>query len=973
MKKLILFLLIAVVTVTAAFSQAPQKFSYQAVVRDAGNTPVANHSVSVRISILQGDANGVAVYVENQTVSTNANGLMTLSVGDGTVVGGDIAAIDWANGPYFLKTETDPTGGTNYSIVGSQQLMSVPYALYAGNSTGGGFSGDYNDLINTPQIPTVPTNVSAFVNDAGYITAADVPHAADIPTNVSAFINDAGYVTSAQIPTVPTNVSAFVNDAGYITAADVPQAADIPTNVSAFTNDANYITLSQVPAQVPADWNATTGVSRILNKPTLFSGNYNDLTNKPTIPTIPANVSAFYNDRGYITASNIPANVSAFYNDAGYITSAEVQQAANIPTNVSAFYNDANYITLSQVPAQVPADWNATSGVSRILNKPTIPTVPTNVSSFTNDAGYVTSSQLPTVPTTVSAFINDAGYITSADVQQAANIPTNVSAFYNDANYITLSQVPAQVPADWNATTGVSRILNKPAIPTVPTNVSAFSNDAGYITYSSIPTTVSSFVNDRGYLTASDIPDQVNADWNATSGAAYIYNKPTIPTVPTNISAFNNDRNYITLAQVPDQVNADWNATSGAARILNKPTIPTVPTNVSAFNNDRGYITASSIPTNISSFVNDRGYITASSVPTNVGAFENDVHYITEAQLNAILASLNYTIDSLRDRITALETLPPTSGSVTTSQISGITEHTAVCGGEVLTDGGSAIVERGVCWSTSHNPTVNNSHTIDGAGTGTFTSTLTGLAASTTYYVRAYVVNSVGIGYGGEVSFTTLTDPCQGVSTVTDYDGNVYNTIGLGNQCWMKENLRTTHYADGTAISPGSSLSSSTRYYYNPGMSASYGYLYNWPAVKGPSSVSANNQGVCPNGWHVPADGEWSQLTDYVSSQSNYQCNSTSTNIAKALASTTGWSSGSTTCAVGKSQSSNNATGFGALPAGYYNSSGYNRSGTSATFWSATESGSSYAYSRGLNYDNATVSRYSDPKGLGYSVRCLRD
>ena len=495
---------------------------------------------------------------------------------------------------------------------------------------------------------------------------------------------------------------------------------------------------------------------------------------------------------------------------------------------------------------------------------------------------------------------------------------------------------------------------------------------------------MSSFVNDRGYLTASDIPDQVNADWNATSGPAYIYNKPTIPTVPTNISAFNNDRNYITLAQVPAQVNADWNATSGAARILNKPTIPTVPTNVSAFNNDRGYITASSIPTNISSFVNDRGYITASSVPTNVGAFENDVHYITEAQLNAILASLNYTIDSLRDRITALETLPPTSGSVTTSQISGITEHTAVCGGEVLTDGGSAIVERGVCWSTSHNPTVNNSHTIDGAGTGSFTSTLTGLAASTTYYVRAYVVNSVGIGYGGEVSFTTLTDPCQGVTSVTDYDGNVYNTIVLGSQCWMKENLRSSHYSDGTAISPGSddSLSTSTPYFYICHASASYGNMYNWSAVKGPSSVSANNQGVCPTGWHVPSDAEWTQLTDYVSSQSLYLCSGNSENIAKALASTTGWNSYSTntnTCSPGKTPADNNATGFSILPASYYfystssHSVSYILPGESAHFWSATESSSSNAYTRGVGYASSTVSRGSSNKGLGYSVRCLRD
>ena len=119
------------------YAQAPQKFSYQAVVRDAGNNLVAMQSVGVRISILHGSPNGAAVYVETQTVTTNANGLMTLEIGGGTVVNGDISAIDWANGPYFLKTETDPMGGSNYTIEGTQQLLSVPYALYASSSGNG--------------------------------------------------------------------------------------------------------------------------------------------------------------------------------------------------------------------------------------------------------------------------------------------------------------------------------------------------------------------------------------------------------------------------------------------------------------------------------------------------------------------------------------------------------------------------------------------------------------------------------------------------------------------------------------------------------------------------------------------------------------------------------------------------------------------------------------------------------------------
>lgn len=172
MKKLLSFFVLVFMGLLL-FAQAPQKFTYQAVVRNGSNLLVSG-SVGMRVSILQGDALGDAVYVETHTATTNANGLLTIEIGGGTVEQGSFSDIDWGNGPYFLKTETDPNGGTNYSIEGTQQLMSVPYALYAGNA-GNSFSGDYNDLTNTPEIPTVPANVSAFTNDAGYITMESVP------------------------------------------------------------------------------------------------------------------------------------------------------------------------------------------------------------------------------------------------------------------------------------------------------------------------------------------------------------------------------------------------------------------------------------------------------------------------------------------------------------------------------------------------------------------------------------------------------------------------------------------------------------------------------------------------------------------------------------------------------------------------------------------------------------------------------
>jgi uncharacterized protein (TIGR02145 family) len=117
--------------VFSGFSQAPQKFSYQTVVRNASNQLLVGQTIGIKISILQGSANGSAVYVETHAPQTNANGLVTLEIGGGTLLSGNFANISWANGPFFVKTETDPNGGNNYTITNTSQLLSVPYALYA--------------------------------------------------------------------------------------------------------------------------------------------------------------------------------------------------------------------------------------------------------------------------------------------------------------------------------------------------------------------------------------------------------------------------------------------------------------------------------------------------------------------------------------------------------------------------------------------------------------------------------------------------------------------------------------------------------------------------------------------------------------------------------------------------------------------------------------------------------------------------
>jgi formylglycine-generating enzyme required for sulfatase activity len=130
MKNLLAFIFISFITLSS-FSQAPQKFSYQTVVRNASNQLLVGQTVSIKISILQGSANGSAVYAETHAPQTNANGLATLEIGGGSLLSGNFANINWANGPFFVKTETDPNGGNNFNIINTSQLLSVPYALYA--------------------------------------------------------------------------------------------------------------------------------------------------------------------------------------------------------------------------------------------------------------------------------------------------------------------------------------------------------------------------------------------------------------------------------------------------------------------------------------------------------------------------------------------------------------------------------------------------------------------------------------------------------------------------------------------------------------------------------------------------------------------------------------------------------------------------------------------------------------------------
>jgi uncharacterized protein (TIGR02145 family) len=308
---------------------------------------------------------------------------------------------------------------------------------------------------------------------------------------------------------------------------------------------------------------------------------------------------------------------------------------------------------------------------------------------------------------------------------------------------------------------------------------------------------------------------------------------------------------------------------------------------------------------------------------------------------------------------------------VTTSAVTHIGQDSAQSGGTVTDDGGDSITARGVCWDTSASPTIAANHTTDGTGSGTFTSAITGLSPATQYHVRAYATNARGTAYGNDVSFTTLTGPG---STVTDYDGNVYQTVQIGEQVWMAENLKTTHYADGSAIplvegtTEWDNLTPSDKAYcwYDNSTANrdTYGGLYTWAgAMNGAAGSSANPsgvQGVCPDGWHLPSDAEWTELTDYLGGSG----------VAGGKlkeAGTAHWAS--------PNSGATNESGFTALPGGSRGQHGtFDVQGSSAYFWSSTENDPATAWLRLLGYDNAGVGRfYIDNLETGCSVRCVRN
>jgi len=336
-----------------------------------------------------------------------------------------------------------------------------------------------------------------------------------------------------------------------------------------------------------------------------------------------------------------------------------------------------------------------------------------------------------------------------------------------------------------------------------------------------------------------------------------------------------------------------------------------------------------------------------------VGLAEGQPYYVRAYATNSVGTAYGNEV--------TFTTAQVTGAALTTTEATAITPSSATAGGNVTDAGGGTVSARGICWGTAEHPTIiADSKTTNGTGTGSFTSSLTGLANGTVYYYRAYATNSSGTTYGQEYHFIT---------PVADIEGNVYQTVKIGTQVWMAENLKTTKYNDDAAIPNVTEnadwIALTTDAYcwaqnnettYKP----LYGALYNWYAVE--------TGKLCPTGWHMPTDAEYITMevslgmTQVDASGTEFR----GTDQGKQMKSTTGWEEG---------QNGTNTSGFTALPAGYraYGTGISEGLGLITYWWTATATDQNIAVYRRLDGDSDQVYRLGTYKKAGKSVRCVKD
>ena len=625
------------------------------------------------------------------------------------------------------------------------------------------FSGNYNDLINRP---TVPSKTSELTNDSSFTTSTQLATKADkihthnyndledkptlfsgaykdltekptIPTKISELINDSNFVDSTVLstkanavhthnyddltnkpvlfsgtyadltgkPTIPTKTSELTNDSNFATVTLLDSKADkvhnhsytelddlptlfsgdykdligtpvIPSKTSELTNDSNFATTDLVNTK--ANKTHSHSYLDLEDLPNLFSGNYNDLLNKPKIPTL---ISELENDNNYVNQAYVEQRItdvatSGEIDLSDYVTTAQLNTKADkvhthsyedltekptlfsgkyadligkptIPTKTSDITNDSNFVTTSQLNTK--ADTIHTHSYEDLTDKPTLfsgkyadltgkPTIPTKVSELTNDSSFATTVQLSTKANTVHthdyADLENKPTLFSGkyiDLLDKPTIPSKTSELTNDSNFVDATALATK--ANLTHSHSYSDLEDKPVLfsgayadltgkPTIPTKISELTNDSSFATTSQLNTELNKKANTSHTHVYSDILD---APVSFSGNYKDLINKPTIP---TKVSDLENDENFATTSQLNSGLNTKANSTHthSYAELEDLPTLfsgnyndllnkPKIPTVVSDLTNDLNFVDTTALATK-SDKTHTHSYSSLTDLPT---------------------------------------------------------------------------------------------------------------------------------------------------------------------------------------------------------------------------------------------------------------------------------------------------------------------------------------------------------------------
>jgi len=410
-------------------------------------------------------------------------------------------------------------------------------------------------------------------------------------------------------------------------------------------------------------------------------------------------------------------------------------------------------------------------------------------------------------------------------------------------------------------------------------------------------------------------------------------------------TAFGNQHTFTTLSSSPLVQTASASSITAETAISGGEVVNSGGTPVTS----RGTAFAlSTNPTTQNSFTTDG---------TGIGLFVSNLTNLRAGSLYYYRAYATNNLGTSYGAVLTFNTLPGLA-MVTTGTVSAVGANSAYFVGEVLHSGGSTVTSRGFAPSTTSNPTISGPNSLQGSGTGVFAGQISGLQPGSLYFVRSFATNAIGTNYGNQTSFQT--DNC-GALTVNDVNGNSYPTVYIGNQCWLKANLKVMSYRNGDAIPgnlPNSTWSTTTSgayavYDFSPSNDSLYGKLYNGFAVN-------DSRGICPIGWRLPSDSDWTILVNAISPSGN------SNSIVLAMNSP----------AFG----GNNSSGFSALGSGYRESGGFyygcgSTSNVSNKFFARSSNNGHFAISLApfpphlWSYQIHTAGN----PNFGYAVRCIRD